>query len=67
MIEQKINGILNTLGPVGAVVMSVLLMIVGALIIFRPALLAWMIGIATFLAGVAVLTQIFTGEARSRM
>jgi hypothetical protein len=47
------------INPVVASVAAVLLIIVGVLVIVFPGLLAWIMGIALVLGGVAVLASVF--------
>lgn len=58
-LETVLASIPRRLGPVGAVVMAILLMILGIVVIMHPVVLVWLVGIGLILAGAAVLTLTF--------
>ncbi|MCA9464750.1 MAG: hypothetical protein KC643_04815 [Nitrospira sp.] len=54
------------LGPVVSIVLAAILIILGTLIIFNPALLGWIVGLLFILVGIAILGGIFTPNDRYR-
>ena len=63
-VQVNSNGIIERLGPVTAGMLAALAIIVGILVIIYPQLLAWAVGIALILLGVAVFVAILTRQPR---
>ncbi|GJL54853.1 MAG: hypothetical protein NPIRA02_19850 [Nitrospirales bacterium] len=56
----------HNVGPVVSSVLAAFLIILGLLIIIKPALLGWIVGLVLILAGVAVLAGLLTPSERYR-
>ncbi|WP_447968508.1 hypothetical protein [Nitrospira sp. M1] len=56
----------HNVGPVVSSVLAAFLIILGLLIIIKPALLGWIVGLVLILAGVAVLAGLLTPSERHR-
>ncbi|GJL63744.1 MAG: hypothetical protein NPIRA04_23980 [Nitrospirales bacterium] len=56
----------RNVGPVVSSVLAAFLIIFGLLIIVKPALLGWIVGLVLILTGVAVLAGILTPSERNR-
>jgi hypothetical protein len=54
------------LGHVASIVLASSFIIVGGLVIMKPALLGWIVGLIFILLGIAVLAGIFTPHDRYR-
>lgn len=64
-MEDRLRALIQRLGPAGATALAVLLVILGATIIFRPVVLAWLVGVALILLGAAALALIFVGREKA--
>jgi uncharacterized membrane protein HdeD (DUF308 family) len=53
------------LGPVGSIVLAVLMVILGVLVIIQPLLLPWLVGIALILGGTAFIVGILAPGRRT--
>ena len=56
-MQARLAGLADGLGPVGAPVAGVLLIILGILVVVYPSLLAWLAGLGLVLTGVALLPR----------
>jgi hypothetical protein len=63
-VQARLAGLADGLGPVGAPVAGVLLLILGILVVVYPGLLAWLVGLGLVLAGVALLAATLTAAGR---
>lgn len=62
-VQSRPVGMIQSLGPVLAIIASALLIILGIVIIIFPVILAWVVGIGLILAGVGVFTTAVTATA----
>jgi hypothetical protein len=64
-VQTQLAGLAERLGPVGATVAGVLLLILGILVVVYPGLLGWLVGLGLVLSGVALLAATLTAAGRS--
>lgn len=62
----ELMAFIHRLGPIPSSVIATLLVIFGLLIIAKPALLGWIVGILLILTGVAILAGSFSSGSRGR-
>lgn len=61
-MESWLGDIARRLGPVRAILVAVLAVILGVLVIVRPAVLGWFAGIALCLFGIGVLASLWARD-----
>ncbi|MER3428952.1 MAG: hypothetical protein C4334_12855 [Pyrinomonas sp.] len=64
-MEDRLRAVIQRLGPAGSTALAVLLVVLGTTIIFRPAVLAWLVGVALVLLGAGILALIFVDRERA--
>jgi uncharacterized membrane protein HdeD (DUF308 family) len=61
---MELQDLTYRMGPVGSIVLAVLMVILGVLVIYQPLLLPWLVGIALILGGTAFVVGILAAGSR---
>ncbi len=63
-MQELLTGLIARFGPILTAMAAALCLILGIIIIIKPQVLAWLVGIGLMLAAVALVAQILLGAER---